>query len=133
MTSLYLASVSFREIYSSSTIYTFSNLFYIPIGHAISSLLVFGWPAQYLKNLLMNAPIGLTATVIGSLSTEFLDRMEFDAACYNLLKGFSFMEGQDGGNMFTNFLVMIITGIWGYTLSTVVNSSPKPKDANKEL
>ena len=83
----------------------------------------------------MNAPIGLTATAIGSVCTEFLVRAEFDALCYNIMKGLNIMdEEKEEGNMFTSLLVMIITGIWGYLLANYVNGSSKPKKkGDKEL
>jgi hypothetical protein len=135
MTTLWVATVSFKHLYSSSTIYTFTNLLFIPVGHAVSSLIVFGWPAKYLPNLLMNAPISVVGTAIGSACTEYLDRNEFDAACVRLLESFKVMEAQDdAGNMFTSILVMIVTGIWGYVLANLINGSPKEKKGhNKEL
>ena len=135
MTSLWIANASFKEIYSASTIYTFVNLFCIPIGHAVSSLLVFGWPQKYFQNLCLNAPISIVGTVVGSLCTEFFDRMEFDAACYKVMMGLNVMkEAKEGSNMFSSVLVMIITGLWSYVLSNIVNSTPKEKTKHdKEL
>ncbi len=134
MFSLWMATVSFREMYSQSTIYAMSNLFYIPIGHAITSLLVFGWPQRYFQNLLMNAPIGLAGTAIGSFSTEFLDRFGFDGACHGVVRSLAIVElEEEAGNVYTSLVVMILTGIWGYFISNLVNSSPKQKKGDKEL
>jgi len=86
----------------------------------------------------MNAPIGVSATLIGSLSTEYLDRVGFDSVCYGALRSvISSLDKQeddgDDGNIFSTILVMIVTGIWGYLLSNFVNSNPKPKKIDKEL
>jgi hypothetical protein len=42
------------------TMYSIVYLVFIPIGHALVSLLVFGWPEKYIPSLLSNFPIGLT-------------------------------------------------------------------------
>ncbi len=134
MTTLFIANATFKEMYSPSTIYTYVNILFLPIGHAISSLLVFGWPQKYLHNLFLNAPISIVGTFVGSLCTEFLDRMEFDAACYKIMQILNIMEvPQETGNMFTSVLVMIITGLWSYILANIVNGSPKEKRHDKEL
>mmetsp|Transcript_21582 Transcript_21582/g.27236 ORF Transcript_21582/g.27236 Transcript_21582/m.27236 type:complete len:179 (+) Transcript_21582:101-637(+) len=134
MFSLWMATVSFREMYSASTIYAISNLFFIPIGHAVSSLLVFGWPEHYVQNLLLNAPIGLVGTAIGSFATEFLDRLGFDAVCHGLLGRLAIVEiEEEAARVYTSIMVMIVTGVWGYIVSNIVNSSPTPKKGDKEL
>mmetsp|Transcript_258 Transcript_258/g.274 ORF Transcript_258/g.274 Transcript_258/m.274 type:complete len:214 (-) Transcript_258:230-871(-) len=135
---LTMANLCFHETYSASSIYSFSSFIFIPIGHATSSLTVFGWPDKYFQNLAMNAPIGVSATLIGSLSTEYLDRVGFDSVCYGALRSvISSLDKQeddgDDGNIFSTILVMIVTGIWGYLLSNFVNSNPKPKKIDKEL
>lgn len=131
---MWIATVSLKHIYSSSKIYTITNLLFIPVGHAVTSLFCFGWPKQYIQNLSLNAPISLIGTAIGSVLTHFLDRIGFDGSCYRLLKSVGFMKDQDEeGNMFTNLAVMVITGIWGYVLSNFINSSPKAKKGRKEL
>ena len=112
----------------------------LPVGHANSSLIVFGWPKHYLPNLLMNAPIGLSATFIGTVCTGMLNNMNFDAMVKGLLKGIFMSESNESdsdgdGQFFTSILVMIITGIWSFILSTIVNSPKKEKkgDKDKEL
>jgi len=126
MVSLWMATTSFKHAYSTSTIYTVINLSMIPIGHAVSSLIVFGWPQKYIQNLCINAPIGLAGTFLGSILTELLDRIGFDSACYKVLSSLSILEeSAEAGNMFTSILVMIITGLWAYILSNLVNGSSK--------
>jgi len=59
----------FDKIYTPSTIYSVVYLFFIPLSHLMVSLLVFGWPERYLKSLMSNFPIGLTAIAMGSALT----------------------------------------------------------------
>src|SRR6056300_805883 len=62
-----------------SKIYAIFYTMYIPVGHALTSLFVFGWPTKYLPSLLANAPIGLTAMALGTALTGFLSKVEFNA------------------------------------------------------
>jgi hypothetical protein len=119
----------FHERYHASTLYLLSSIAYFPIGHANTSLMVFGWPSPYLPNLLMNMPIGFGGIAIGTLCTGILDRLEFDDFMRGVLSGLRLMtfEKDDDGNMFSSLLVMIITGVWGYVLSTMVNGKKTPK------
>jgi len=111
---------------------------YLPIGHAVTSLVVFGWPKHYLKNLLMNLPIGIIGTAIGSFSTGALVNMEFDAKVTNLLQAINLVaveqgEKEGGGtSAYTNIAVLIITGIWGYVVSTLVNSQKPPQKKHEK-
>lgn len=135
MTSLYLATAAFKESYPVSTIYSVVSMLCLPIGHAVSSLVVFGWPKPYLPNLLMNLPIGISATAVGTFCTGLLNNIEFDLKCIQILQYVSLMvleEEQESGNMFSSVLVMIITGLWGYVLSVYVNGAPSKKH-DKEL
>ena len=72
------AVVQFEHKASSSTIYAVVYLIFIPISHAIISLLVFGWPERYIRSLISNAPVGLTAIVLGAGLTAYLDKIEFN-------------------------------------------------------
>ena len=119
-------------------IYTISNICMLPIGHATSSLLVFGWPKHYFSNLCMNAPIGLSATFIGTVCTGILDKMKFDAIVSGIVRGLFLLEASEddsdgAGQFYTSILVMIITGLWSFILSTVVNAPKKDKKGEKEL
>lgn len=82
----------------------------------------------------MNLPIGFGGIALGTISTGFLDRIAFDSLMRDLLSTLGLMvfkEGDDG-NMFSSILVMIITGVWGYVLSTMVNGKkPLKKKADK--
>ncbi|KAK1745826.1 hypothetical protein QTG54_003750 [Skeletonema marinoi] len=65
--------------YPASTIYAIFYTIYIPVGHALTALCVFGWPEKYLPSLMANAPIGLTAMAIGTALTGFLSKIGFNA------------------------------------------------------
>lgn len=45
-------------IYPASTVYMAVYLLFIPVTHAVVSLLVFGWPRNYITSLMSNVPIG---------------------------------------------------------------------------
>ena len=84
----------------------------------------------------MNAPIGLSSTFIGTVCTGALDKMKFDAKVNGLLNGIFMSESSntDGdGQFFTSILVMIITGIWSFVLSMIVNAPKKENKGEKEL
>ena len=134
----YSVSLTVFKNHPPAKIYTVCNILMLPIGHANSSMLVFGWPEHYLPNLLMNAPIGLSATFIGTVCTGMLDKMNFDAMVNGLLKGIFMSESSENendgdGQFFTSIFVMIITGIWSFILSNIVNAPKKEKKGDKEL
>lgn len=138
MSLLALGNYILKDSYPASKIYSMCSLAYMPIGHAVTSLVVFGWPKEYFKNLLMNFPIGVIGTTIGSYSTGFLVAMEFDAKVRNFLQSMNLVgdtdDGDEGnGQAYTNIAVLIITGIWGYVVSTMVNSQKPTKKHEKEL
>lgn len=72
------AVVKFEHMATSSTIYATVYFIFIPVTHACISLLVFGWPERYLRSLMSNAPVGLTAIVLGAALTAYLDEIEFN-------------------------------------------------------
>ena len=53
--------------YPASTIYAVFYLNYIPVGHALQCLFVFGWPNDYVLSLMSNAPIGLAVMTIDTI------------------------------------------------------------------
>mmetsp|Transcript_3683 Transcript_3683/g.5305 ORF Transcript_3683/g.5305 Transcript_3683/m.5305 type:complete len:194 (+) Transcript_3683:101-682(+) len=129
----------FAHVYAASSIYAVVYFFYIPIGHAMSSLLVFGWPSAYVQNLLSNYPIGLTSIVIGSACTAYLDKIEFNASAeqfvetYIMKKDTTVVDEEDTGEFYSSLVVVLVTGIYAYLGSVYVNSQPKSKDGKKEL
>ena len=132
---LILGNKFLKGVFPPATIYSIVSIITLPIGHAVTSLVVFGWPKPYFSNLLMNLPIGMSGTVVGTFSTETLIRMEFDAKVRGLLQMLNLVgksQEEDDGTGFTNIMVMIVTGIWGYVLSVMVNSKPQKK-GDKEL
>ena len=152
------AVVTFEQSASSSTIYAIVYLTFIPISHAIISLLVFGWPEHYVRSLMSNAPVGLTAIVLGAALTAYLDEIEFntwvaDAATqYRAMLGYTIPSAgtadgkplstetpslQDkasrgGGEFYSSLFVLIVTGIWTFVLSVMVNA-PAESSEKKEL
>uniref|UniRef100_A0A6U4E444 Uncharacterized protein n=1 Tax=Minutocellus polymorphus TaxID=265543 RepID=A0A6U4E444_9STRA len=124
-----------------SRIYSLFYCAYIPVGHAINSLLVFGWPEKYLPSLMSNAPIGLTAMMLGTILTGYFDRINFEHIADQFLinnfywAGFTEPEpDEERSEFYSSIMVMIITGVWSYLLSMWVNAAPaKKKLEGKEL
>jgi hypothetical protein len=71
------AVTQFQDV-NASTIFSVVYLIFIPVTHAILSLLVFGWPDRYVPSLMSNFPIGITAIGLGASLTAYLDRIDFD-------------------------------------------------------
>mmetsp|Transcript_16507 Transcript_16507/g.45486 ORF Transcript_16507/g.45486 Transcript_16507/m.45486 type:complete len:253 (-) Transcript_16507:2060-2818(-) len=147
------AVVKFEDMASSSTIYATVYLIFIPISHAFISLLVFGWPERYVRSLMSNAPVGLTAIVLGAALTAYLDKIEFNewvaeaVTEYWLLLGYKAdttgmtasitptvkdEASRGGGEFYSSLFVLIVTGIWTFVLSVIVNAPPESLE-KKEL
>ena len=80
-------------------------------------------------------PIAFGGIAIGTICTVILDQLAFDDFMRSLLSGLRLMtfEEDDDGNMFSSLLVMIVTGVWGYVLSTMVNGKkPTKKKTDKD-
>lgn len=135
------------------TMYSIVYLIFIPIGHAMVSLLVFGWPEKYCPSLMSNFPIGLTAIGIGGGLTAWLDSVDFNQQVANYVRnnfqslstsfstntgGTTAQEANDGddeeatGEFYSSIVVLVITSLWTYILSIYVNSPPE-KSEKKEL
>jgi hypothetical protein len=136
-----LAIVQFDGLATSSTIYSIVYLIFIPVGHAIISLLVFGWPERYIPSLMSNTPIGLTAIALGASLTAYLDRVEFNKLAVDAMSNYwSYLgykdtepsEQEEKGEFYSSLLVLLITGIWTFVLSVVINSPSEPSE-KKEL
>lgn len=133
------AVVQFQEKAEASTIYSVVYLIFIPVSHALISTLVFGWPEKYLSSLMSNAPIGLTAIALGAMLTAYLDKISFNTLVADLLaKSWSSMGYEtdttplnDKGEFYSSLLVLLITGVWTFVLSVVINS-PSEKSEKKE-
>ncbi|CAJ1940346.1 unnamed protein product [Cylindrotheca closterium] len=125
------AVVRFSEMAPSSTIYSITYLFFIPVSHAFLSILVFGWPERYLPSLLSNTPIGVTAIILGAVLTEYLDENDFNKLADDIVaKNWKYLgyevaavSEKGKGEFYSSLLVLFVTGIWTYFLSVFVNSS----------
>ena len=157
------AVVKFEHTVSSSTIYAIVYLIFIPISHVLISLLVFGWPERYVRSLMSNAPVGLTAIVLGAALTAYLDQIEFNGwvaeAVVEYQKMLDFTidtgkvatgmptatqrpgsikrtlqteESRGGGEFYSSLFVLIVTSIWTFVLSVMVNT-PAESLEKKEL
>lgn len=117
------------------TMYSIVYLIFIPIGHALVSLLVFGWPEKYFPSLMSNFPIGLTAIGIGGGLTAWLDSIEFNESVAEYIRSnynFHSMPSGDEGEFYSSIVVLLVTSIWTYILSIYVNSPPEVSE-KKEL
>lgn len=134
----YNFAVSFFSQTPASTIYSVTYLIFIPLGHALAALLVFGWPERYIPSLMSNFPIGLTAIAIGGLLTAYLDKIEFEERIEDFIRDnytFSTMPERPGdkkSEFYASLVVLMVTSIWTYVLSVYINSQPT-KSEKKEL
>lgn len=132
----------YQHVYDAAAVYAVVYFFYIPVGHLLSSLLVFGWPTgQYIRNLMNNYPIGLTSIVIGSGCTAYLDHIQFNEKMERFVQNnLAFLVGAEqppvgeeetGSEFYSSLFVIIITGGWVYVLSAIVNT-PKEDTTSEE-
>ena len=139
--------VKFEGMATSSTIYAIVYLIFIPVTHGCISLLVFGWPEKYLPSLMSNAPVGLTAIMIGAGLTAYLDKMEFNNYVVDMMEsnwkylGYNHVEEtgpkttadqENQGEFYSSLLVLIITGIWTFILSVFINSPSEQSDKKEQ-
>ena len=98
----------------------------------LQCLFVFGWPKDYLPSLLSNAPIGLSAMVIGTGLTGFLSKVEFNAMAEDVISSILGSEPhdhtEDEGEFYSSLIVMVVTGVYCFVLGLVVN---KPEEEKK--
>jgi len=134
-----MAVVHFQEKAESSTIYSIVYLIFIPVSHALISLLVFGWPDRYVPSLMSNAPIGLTAIALGAMLTAYLDRIGFNKLVVDrIAEGWTSLgyestptPDEEAGEFYSSLVVLIVTGVWTFVLSVIVNS-PSESSEKKE-
>ena len=134
-----LAVYYLERQFTPSTLYSIVYFFYIPMGHLLVSLLVFGWPERYLASLMSNFPIGLTAMAIGSALTAYCDYKSFDERVEEYIRDnftFSHMPSRPdeapSSEFYTSILVLVVTSVWTYVLSVYINAPPASSD-KKEL
>jgi len=120
-----------------STIYAIFYTIYIPVGHAMQALCVFGWPDKYIPSLMANAPIGITSMCIGTALTGFLSQIHFNAMAEDWIASILGMNKptseEEEGEFYSSLVVMAATGVWCYVLSLYVNSDKKTAAKEKEL
>mmetsp|Transcript_14101 Transcript_14101/g.30653 ORF Transcript_14101/g.30653 Transcript_14101/m.30653 type:complete len:145 (+) Transcript_14101:463-897(+) len=137
MTGYNFSVMTFEPLgYPASTIYAVFYTCYIPVGHIMQCLFVFGWPKDYLSSLMSNAPIGLTAMAIGTALTGFLSKIEFNALAEDWISSAFGTEKHDHseeeGEFYSSLVVMVATGVWCYVLSLYVNAAEPEKKGNAE-
>lgn len=121
-----------------STIYSIVYLIFIPLGHTLCCVLVFGWPERYIPSLMSNFPIGLTAIAIGGALTAYLDQIQFNSRIEDFIRDnftFSHMPtrpDEEQSEFYSSIAVLAVTSIWTYVLSVYINSPPTKSD-KKEL
>ena len=128
------AVAKLEQSYAASTIYAVIYFLFIPLGHALTCLIVFGWPTKYFQSLMSNYPIGLTAILLGSILTAYLDRIGFerlvdDWVVSNFLR--QKRERQGGHEFYSSLVVMFVTSVWTCVLSVVVNSPSSSAEKKK--
>ena len=123
------------ESLPAARIYSLFYCLYIPFGHALVSLLVFGWPTPYLPSLASNAPIGLTAMAVGTLLTGYLDRIQLEGAIDRFLVDVGVVAqpepDAERSEFYCSLIVMAVTGVWTYVLSIYVNGSSAATEDKK--
>jgi len=138
-----LAVGRFSHIYHPSTIYSLVYLLFIPLSHALVSLLVFGWPDKYCSSLMSNFPIGLTAIAIGGALTSYLDAVEFNGRIEDYIWSYRQFHNmpartrieartQQRDEFYSGLVVLVVTSVWTYVLSVYINAPPT-KSEKKEL
>jgi hypothetical protein len=134
----YNFAVEYFDKIPASTVYLVMYFIFIPIGHAMASIFVFGWPEKYASSLLSNFPIGLTAMGIGGALTAYLDHIDFSEVIEEWIRDnftFSHMpprNADEKSEFYSSIIVLVVTSIWTYVLSVYINT-PKEKSEKKEL
>lgn len=136
----YAVIISERNKYAvaSSTIYSVLYLFFIPLGHALLSLLVFGWPERYIPSLMSNFPIGLTAIAIGGALTAYLDHIELEETIEEFIRSnYSFSKmpprsREERSEFYCSLIVLTVVSIWTYVLSVYINSAPEKSEKKEQ-
>jgi hypothetical protein len=132
-----MASTALEEKYAASTIYSVISVAMIPVGHASTCLLVFGWPSPYLTSLLSIAPIGFIGTALGTATTGALDKIHFDRKVYDQLSMWfplivTMKKDEHIPNTYSSLLVLAIVGIFSYVASNLVMGGGTKKVTKKE-
>jgi hypothetical protein len=124
---------------AASSVYALIYSLFIPISHALMSLVVFGWPQQYIKSLLSNFPIGISAMILGAAGTAYLDQINFELFADDFVRSHITKNSQvetddveDLGEFYSSLVIMTVTGLYTYVVSVIVNT-PTKEPHKKEL
>lgn len=124
--------------FSPSSIYSVYYMLYIPVGHMLTCLFVFGWPANYFSSLMSNVPIGVTSMMLGTLATGFFDKIELDVRVFAWLQdnaeifvGKQELVKEDVEGTYSSIIVMLLTGAWTFILTSMVMAPKKKKSGLK--
>ena len=112
---------------------------YMPVGHALTCLLVFGWPKPYLPSLIGTSPIGLSCMVIGTFLTGYLHKIKFDRIVQGYLELFPLLmpmkksddENKEASGTFSSVVVIIVTGLFTYIATDFVMGGGSRKTQTK--
>lgn len=129
--------------FSPSSIYAIYYALYIPVGHFQTCIFVFGWPENYIKSLMSVVPIGLSAMVLGTVTTTILEKVDFDVKCDTFLETFVYslvygensrklsVDDEEASTLYSSVFVMVATGLWTFALTSIVMSKPKEATEKK--
>ena len=120
--------------FATSTIYAIFYLLYIPVGHLMNCLFVFGWPSNYLPSLLSNYPIGITSMMLGATATGWLAKIDFDSTVFGFIQdNLIFLVGkqelvkEEVQGTYSGIVVLVLTSLWTFVLTSMVMAPPKKK------
>ena len=114
-------------------IYAVCYSIFIPINHAIVSLLVFGWPTQYVPSLATNIPQSVSAMLLGTILIGYFETIQLEQQIDQFLVRSGIVTVADEPReLYCSILVMIITGIWSYLLAQYANNTEKKKTNKKK-
>jgi hypothetical protein len=89
--------------------------------------------------LTSNVPIGLTAIALGSYLTAYLDRSRFDESVEDFLQSMGLLDPTTADNkhtenteFYTSFLVLVVTSLWSFILSILVNGPSETPDKKEQ-
>lgn len=128
-----VAITTFRSV-AAPTTYSIVYLLFIPLGHWMNIMFVFGWPERYCSSLLSNLPVGLTGIGLGSGLTAYLDHVQFNDRIEEYIRDhFTFTRmppriPEDKSEFYSSLVVLFCTSLWTYFLSVYINTPRKQSD-----
>ena len=87
-----------------------------------------------------NAPVGITAIMIGAALTSYLDKKEFNRYVVVMMAqnwkylGYNVEPSseEEKGEFYSSLLVLIITGVWTFILSVFINGPSEQSDKKEQ-